>query len=132
MSTSNESGGFSLVESLVALVLVGTVMLLLAPALFHVANERVTVEAATEREAALEGESDRLSSFPFAELDSEAGCALLTDPFPHTKCIVITPVNNQERQVKIRIVPLNSAVARDSVVMTRTNRRGNPFNTKQP
>jgi hypothetical protein len=129
---SNQSGGFSLVESLVALVLVSTVMLLLAPALFHVANERVSVEAATDREAALEGEADRLSSFPFTELDSEAGCALLTDPFPHTRCIVITEVSSQERQVIIRIVPLNSAVARDSVVMTRTNRRANPLNTAQP
>jgi type II secretory pathway pseudopilin PulG len=132
MSMSRNSAGFSLVESLVALMLVSTVMLLLAPAIFHVANERVTVEAAAEREAALEGESDRLSSLPFTDLDGQAGCTELSDPFPHTRCIVITEVNNQKRDVKVRIVPTNSAVARDSVMMTRTDRKSNPFNTAQP
>jgi hypothetical protein len=131
-SMSSRSGGFTLVETLVAMILVSTVMFLLAPALFHVANERVTVEAATHREAALEGESNRLSSLPFAELDAQSGCTLWSDPFPHERCVVVNEVSKQEKQLLVTIVPLDAAVARDSLLMTRTDRRANPFNTGQP
>jgi type II secretory pathway pseudopilin PulG len=131
-SRSKRSAGFSLIEGLVGLVMVGVVVLLLAPALLQVANDRVLVEAATDRETVLQGEADRLSSLPFVDLDAEAGCALFSDPFAHTKCIVITQVSIQERELKVRVVPANTAVARDSIVLTRTNRRANPFNTAQP
>jgi hypothetical protein len=127
------SGGFTVVESLMALIMVSAVLMLMAPALFHVANERVTVDAATRREALLRGESNRIASLPFANLDAQAGCASVSTPhLPHQRCITVTTLSVQERTLVVKITPTNTLVPRDSVVITRTDRKANPFNTNQP
>lgn len=127
------SQGFTVVESLMAVMLVGAVLALMAPALFHAANERVTIDAATRREALLRGQVNRISSLPFANLDALAGCATVATPLlPHQRCITVTAISTQERQLVVKITPTNTLVPRDSVVITRTDRKANPFNLNQP
>jgi prepilin-type N-terminal cleavage/methylation domain-containing protein len=126
-------GGFTLIESLVALVLVSAVLMLLAPPLFHVANERIRIEGESRREAVLRGESNRLASLPFEELDDQAGCTTVTgSQFSHERCITVSQLSPREREIKIKVMPSNSLVVVDSVVMTRTDRAPNPVNTGQP
>jgi prepilin-type N-terminal cleavage/methylation domain-containing protein len=134
---SARSGGFTLIESIVALVVVSAVLLILAPVLFHVANQRVEDEGVIEREALLRGEASRLSILPFANLDAEAGCTTVSvvnaaRDLAHTRCIGVTAVSSGERTVTVKITPANTRVAKDSVVFTRTKAKSNPFNTASP
>jgi prepilin-type N-terminal cleavage/methylation domain-containing protein len=124
-----DSRGFSLIESVVALIVVGATLVVLAPVLFHVANQRVEDEGVTEREAALRSEANRLSLLTFTSLDAQAGCTNVSGDLPHSRCVTITTVSAYERTVKVKITPTNTLVPKDSVVFTRTNVRSNPFNT---
>lgn len=127
------SGGFTLVESLLALIMVSVVLMLMAPAIFHVANERVTVDAAGRREALLRGQFNRMASLPFANLDAQAGCTNVATPLlPHQRCITVTSLSTVERRIQIKITPTSTLVPKDSVQLTRTDRRANPFNTLEP
>lgn len=130
---ASERAGFTLIESLVAMVLVSAILLLLAPSLFHVANERVTVDAAVLREAALRGEFNRLASFSFDDLLGQAGCTTVSDSdLPHTRCVSVTELSDQEREITIAITPSSSWIPADTLVMTRTDLETNPFHTTQP
>jgi prepilin-type N-terminal cleavage/methylation domain-containing protein len=130
---AGDKGGFTLIESLVAMVLISAVLMLLAPSLFHFANERVTVDGAVLREAALRGEFNRLASFPFDDLLDEVGCTTISDSeLPHTRCVSVTELSEQEREITIDITPSSSWIPADTLVMTRTDLETNPFNTAQP
>lgn len=126
-------GGFSIVECLVAMMLISAILLLLAPSLFHFANERVSVDAAQLRESFLRGQFNRLASLSFENLDAESGCTTVSDPeLPHTRCVTVAVVSDQERLVTINITPTYSFIPPDTLVMTRTDLETNPFNTAQP
>ena len=125
--------GFTLVESVVALMVVSATLLVLGPVLFHVANQRTKDEGVIERDALLRSEANRLSSLAFKSLDAQIGCTTDSDAdLPHTRCVGVTSVSFSERTVKIIVAPTSARVPRDSVVLTRTSARGNPFNTALP
>jgi prepilin-type N-terminal cleavage/methylation domain-containing protein len=131
------SMGFTLIECIVALVVVSSVLLLLAPVLFHVANQRVEDAGVIEREALLRSEASRLSILPFRMLDAQAGCTTVSvvnvaRDFGHTRCVSVTAVSSKERSITVKITPTNTVVAKDSVVFSRTKAGSNPFNTSQP
>ena len=130
-----ESGGFTLIESLVAIMVIGAVLSVLGPILFHVANQRTRDEGTIERDAILRSESSRLTTLAFSALDAEAGCASLTarETFSYSRCITVTAVSSRERTVRVSIDPVNPMVPADSVVITRVRMSsGNPFNTTSP
>jgi hypothetical protein len=118
------------VESIVALVLVSAVLLMLAPVLMHAAGQKVTQEGLLERDAILRGESNRIANLPFQALDAQEGCKTFqSGKLPHSRCIDVAEVSSQEREVVIKVDPTTPLVPTDSVVMSRTNSRRNPFNT---
>jgi prepilin-type N-terminal cleavage/methylation domain-containing protein len=130
---SRSVAGFTLIESLIAMILISAILALLAPSLFHVANERVSVDAALLRQSVLRGEFNRLASLTFADLDGEAGCTTVSDTdLPHTRCITVTTLSERERSLKVQVTPSSSFIPSDSVVMMRTDREANPFNTAEP
>ena len=129
------SGGFTLIESLVAIMVVSAVLSVLGPVLFHVANQRARDEGTIERDAILRSESNRLSTLAFSALDAEAGCASVTnrEKFPYSRCISVTAVSSSERTVSVAVDPVNPLVPADSVVITRVRMSSsNPFNTSAP
>jgi prepilin-type N-terminal cleavage/methylation domain-containing protein len=129
------SGGFTLIESLVAIMVISAVLAVLGPVLFHVANQRARDEGTIERDAILRSESNRLSTLAFSALDAEAGCASVTsrEKFPYSRCITVTAVSSRERTVRVAVDPANPMVPADSVVFTRVRMSsGNPFNTTSP
>jgi prepilin-type N-terminal cleavage/methylation domain-containing protein len=132
-SLLSQKAGFTLIESILAMILISAILSLLAPSLFHVANERVTVDAAILREATLRGEFNRLASFPFDDLAGEAGCTTVTGTeLPHTLCVSVADLSVTEREITIEITPSSSWIPGDTVMLTRTDRDDNPFNTAEP
>jgi type II secretory pathway pseudopilin PulG len=134
MDKQSRSGGFTLIEGLVAIMVIAAVLTVLGPVMFHVANQRVRDAGTVERDAILRSESNRMSSLAFTDLDAEAGCASITARarFPYSRCITVTAVSSRERTVSIAVDPVNDLVPADSVVITRTRTSSNPFNTSQP
>jgi prepilin-type N-terminal cleavage/methylation domain-containing protein len=125
--------GFSIVECLIAMMLISAILLMLAPSLFHFANERVSVDAALLRDSFLRGQFNRLASLSFDNLDAQAGCITVSDAeLPHTRCVSVAVVSDQERVVTINITPTHAFIPPDTLVMTRTELETNPFDTGQP
>jgi prepilin-type N-terminal cleavage/methylation domain-containing protein len=127
----NRLGGFSLIECVVALILVGALLALLGPLLLFSASERATAEGAMVRDALLRGEASRLASLPFAQLDAEVGCQTRATPvrLPHTKCVAVAAISSFERRVVVRLTPTAGLVRADSVSFSRAIVTRNPFDT---
>ena len=127
------SGGFTLIESLMAMVLVAVTLLILGPVLFNAASQRVRDEGIVEREAVLRSEVNRLATLRFSSLDEQAGCSTVPGPdFPHTRCVTVAAVSSRERTITVRVTPVSPLIPIDSLTIARTSSRGNPFNTAQP
>lgn len=129
---SSREGGFSLVEALVALVLVSVVVLALAPVMFTAASRQVVDSGSVERDAILLGEASRLSSLPVQALAAQAGCRTLPPQarYSHGLCITVQPMGGGQFRVSVAVSPDHDLVPADSVVMyRRAGGQGNPFNT---
>ena len=128
----DKSGGFTLLESLVAMGLIAAVLSVLAPVLFQVAKLKARDVGTIERDAVLRGESNRLAMLTFAALDAQAGCTEVTDRarFHYSRCVTVTAVSAKERSILIAVHPANAEVPADSVTLTRTRTSlgsSNPF-----
>lgn len=130
--TAMERAGFSLVEALVAMVLVSVVMLALAPVMFTAASRQAVDAGTAERDAILMGEADRLSTLPVQALAAQDGCRTLPPQarFSHGLCITVQPMGGGQIRVGVTVSPDTPLVPPDSVVMyRRSGGQGNPFNT---
>lgn len=126
--------GFSLVECLVAMVLVSVILMALAPVMFNAATRQVVDSGTVERDAILSGEAGRLTSLPFDALAAQEGCKTLPPQarYAHERCIAIGAPSNDVRRVVVTVTPDTPVVPADSVVVVRTRLKGNPFNAGQP
>lgn len=124
--------GFSLIEALVAMVLVSIVVLALAPVMFTAASRQVVDAGSSERDAILMGEASRLSTLPVPALAAQAGCRTLPQQarFSHGLCITVQPMGGGQVRIAVAVTPDSPVVPADSVVMyRRAGGQGNPFNT---
>jgi len=124
-------GGFSLVECLIAMVLVSVLLMALAPVMFTAASRQVVETGTVERDAILLGEANRLSSLPVNALAAQAGCKTLPPQarYSHGLCIGVQPMGGGQTRIAVVVTPGTPLVAADSVVLVRTGSKGNPFNT---
>ena len=125
-------GGFSLIETLVAMVLTGVTLMALGPVMFQAAHRQVIEAGTVERNSALLGESTRLSSIPVADLAGQAGCRTLpaVAQAAQNVCVTMQPMGGGQTQITVVVSPAGSSVAPDSVVLIRkTSGQGNPFDT---
>lgn len=120
--------GFSLIEVMVAIVLLAIVLLGLAPVTLSMARQTRLATTVTQRTAALAGEVDRLTAIDFMALP--AAGTVCTDfsmsGFPHTKCITVTDVNSKTKQVMVILTPSNGAAA-DTTIFERSKGSSNPL-----
>ncbi len=125
--------GFSLVEALVAMVLVSIVVLALAPVMFTAASRQAVDAGGTERDALLVGEVSRLSSLPVQALAAQAGCRTLPPQarnYEHDLCITVQPMGGGQVRVGVTVSPDTPVVPVDSLVFyRRAGGQGNPFNS---
>jgi prepilin-type N-terminal cleavage/methylation domain-containing protein len=118
--------GFSVIEVMVAIILLAIVLLGLAPVTLSMARQTRLATTVTQRTAALAGEVDRLTAVDYTALPANGTAC--TDfsaaAFPHTKCITVADVNSKTKRVTVIVTPVNGAGA-DTTVFERSKGGGN-------
>jgi hypothetical protein len=113
--------GVSLVETLVAITLMGLVLSGLGGLAFTASRRTVDVAARSYRHGILVQEVNRLTAWPYANLGSAAGCTTVsTGTFPHQRCISVTAISSTRSQVRVIVAPSQPGVAPDTVTVERT------------
>lgn len=122
--------GISLLEVLVAIVVLGIALGSLGTLTFATARESVGTSQASHQAATLTREAGRLTVLPYDSLPDEVGCRKIdAPPFPHERCIGIDEPGANTRQVIIIITPASPHNGPDTASLERTRpRAGNPFN----
>lgn len=121
--------GFSLIEVMVAIVLLAVVLLSLAPVTLSMARQTRLATTITQRTAVLAGEVDRLTAVDFTSLPAvgTACTSFSLSGFPHTKCITVADVNAKTKQIMVIVTPTNGAAA-DTTIFERSKGGGsNPL-----
>lgn len=129
MRRSPESG-FSIIELLVAMLLLTLLLLGLVPLSLKVSRMSTQSTALTQRSAALGGEVQRLETLPFDSLAAGTTCAsFVSSSFPHTNCVTVSIVNPKTKRLTVVVTPTGGVLGADSTVIERSRgSTGNPLN----
>ena len=124
------SKGLSLIEVLVATLLLSIILLSLAAMTSMVSRRSIVSTGIGHRNAAMTEQQGRLAVIPFHSLSAEAGCRTITDqPFPHQSCLTVTSISGREQHLQFVITPTNTLLRPDTLVFDRTRPTStNPFN----
>ncbi len=124
-----ERRGFTLVETLIALTLLGVAASVMVAPLYTYARDVNGVSHAQARNGVLSREVNRLMVLPFDSLDRTVGCVVRsTEPLPHTRCVTVTLVSATRKRVAVVIAPAVVTVRPDTVTFERAQgTAGNPF-----
>ena len=130
LPTNRSSGperGFTLIEVMVSISLLGLTLAVMAPVTMRVARLSTGSTASTQRTAVLAGEVQRLEQVDFADLAPGTTCHNMTAAdFPHWKCIRIASLNATTRRMAVIVTPAGGTP--DSVIFDRTSgSRYNPL-----
>lgn len=114
-------GGFTLIEVLIAVVILGTIGVALANSLASGARRTVAAGAIGYRTAALNTEVSRVAALPPGTLTDGTTVRTVTpQPFPHTVTTVIT-TSGQRQTVTITVTPTGArAIAPVTRAIERT------------
>lgn len=123
--------GFSLVEVVVAMTLLGVALSALVRPTFQYAQRVTDLQAEVQRDGVARAQVSRLMALPYDSLASRAGCRTVsTTALPHTRCVTLTSLSTTQTRVSVIITPSNTTFAPDTVTFERTRMAsGNPFNS---
>ena len=122
--------GFTLIEVVVAMVLLSIVLTMLATFSMGTATQLVNLSRGDVRQAVTLREVNRLAALPYDQLPGAAGCR--TDTIAnlgHTSCVTVVN-GNKNRTVQLVVTPQWSGIYADTVVLQRAAAAYNPFNTQ--
>jgi prepilin-type N-terminal cleavage/methylation domain-containing protein len=122
--------GFTLIEIVVAMVLLSLVLLGVAQLTFILARGTATVAGGAARGGILAQQVNQFAAMPFDSLKGKAGTVTVNKPpLPYTRTITVDSLSAKLRRVTIIVAPLNSAFKPDTLVIQRTKPSANPFRT---
>ena len=111
--------GFTLVEILVALCLLGAGAAVMVAPLYTYAQSQGTMSAQVARNGIMEREADRLLTTPFDSLDAMEGCrAAAGRALAHTRCLDVQG-SGSRRTIRLIVTPQSAAIRPDTVVLER-------------
>ncbi len=121
--------GFTLVETLIALTLLGVAASVMVAPLYKYARDVNGVSMAQARNGVMAREVGRLVTLPFDSLASRAGCtAGVSGALSYTRCVTVTTPSASQRRLAIVITPAAGAGRADTVTLDRLQSAGgNPF-----
>ena len=121
--------GFTLIEVVVAMVLLAVVLTMLASFSMGTAVQLVKLSQSDARQAVTLGEVNRLAALPYDSLPAAAGCRTVTvGNLAHICCVTVTD-GNRNRTVQIIVTPQLAGTYTDTLVIQRAAAAYNPFNT---
>lgn len=118
--------GFSIVEVIVAMVLLGIAVSSLAALTYSVSQSGMIATANAYRNGVLMQEINRLEGIPYDSIAAPVTSTVVvaTGPYPHTTVIRVTePTVNLVKAVRIVITPANTRFKPDTAIFIRTKAR---------
>jgi prepilin-type N-terminal cleavage/methylation domain-containing protein len=131
VAPSGDTAGFTLIEIMVALVLLSFGAVVLGKSMFLAARTAQASANTVYRTAAISTEMSRLDAVPFDSLAAGTTCVTVsTPPFPHTRCTTVNNVSSKTRQVIVVVTPSGNSLLRpDTTIVVRTkSNNGQPLN----
>ncbi len=118
--------GVSLIEVMVALTLFALIATVHTTATMRYGLRARIAALGQSRAMALATAVDLYSTMPRADIAGTAGCSTITilPDYPHQRCVAVAAVNSTITRVTIRIVPTNTALRPDTVVVDRVTSGG--------
>lgn len=115
--------GFSVVEVIVAIVLLGVALSTLGVLAFQTSRRNALVANAAYRAAAMRYLFDRYSALNYADLDPATqtmDSTVAAGPMPHRLVAQFVAISNpNEKQVRLIVVPANALVAPETTFVRR-------------
>lgn len=120
--TNGPRQGFTLVEILVSISILAVGMLLLGRLLVRSASTVETASWTSYQTAMMAAEANRLDAVPFTQLGAGTVCdTTFALPLPRIRCNTVANINAKLKQIKIRVIPIDSVRVRaDSVMFERS------------
>ena len=117
-SFSSTRDGFTLIEVVVAMVLLSAVLVMLAGMTFTTAQRSVDLHSTGARQALMLQEVNRISSIDYDNVDAQAGCRTLSagDGMEYNGCVTTSVVSDNSVQVQIVMAPVRSSLIRPDTV----------------
>src|SRR6184192_1767228 len=123
--------GFSLIEIMVAMALLGVVLMSVARLNFTLARRFYALSGGSARDAVLAQQVNQFAALQFDSLKAKAGTITVNKPpLPYTRKITVDSLSPKLRRVTIIVTPLNPVFKPDTLVLQRTKPGNNPFNKK--
>jgi prepilin-type N-terminal cleavage/methylation domain-containing protein len=132
MIPRSRESGFTLVESMVAIVILAVAALGMAGVLLKASQTATTASSTVQATASLNTEVARLNAVPYDQMSAGTTCVTVnTPPYPHTRCTTVNNVSSKVKQVIVVVTPSGNVLLHpDTVAFTRTKGgNGNPLNT---
>ncbi len=123
--------GFTLIESLVACVLVAIVLVGLGPVTLRIARQSSAMTTDSQRAAALAAGIGWVGTQTYDQLATGTTCAALTGSrWSHTRCVTVTVPQTDVKQVTVTVTGTGSAISASATLMrARVGAASkNPFN----
>jgi prepilin-type N-terminal cleavage/methylation domain-containing protein len=120
-TTKRSRRGVSLIEVMVAVVLLGMMATVHTIVTLRYAVRNRAAAIGVNRAAAISNAVDLFTTMPFASVATNTGCATITEPtaYPHQRCVTTSAVSSTITRVEIIIVPTNTAFRPDTVRVDR-------------
>jgi prepilin-type N-terminal cleavage/methylation domain-containing protein len=121
--------GFTLVEIVVAMMILSVVMVTLAGLTFQTARRALSSQGIDQRQAVLQQQANMMAAVPYDSLANFTGCTTVTTPFAYTRCVTMTtPVANVRRMTVIVTPTMGSTWAPDTIQIEKAKPPVNPLN----
>ncbi|MEX2282863.1 MAG: prepilin-type N-terminal cleavage/methylation domain-containing protein [Gemmatimonadota bacterium] len=121
--------GFTLVEVVVAMMILSVVMVSLAGLTFQTAQRAISSQGIDQRQAVMMQQANMLAAVPYDSLGNYTGCTTVTTPFAYTRCVTMTtPVTDVRRMTVIVTPTMNNKWAPDTMQVEKSKKPVNPLN----
>ncbi len=119
MAVDHRREGFSLVEVVVAMVMLAVVVMSLGALTTVTAQRSIVLANSTGRQAFALQETNRMATIPYGSINALAGCdTLSTGQLRYRRCISVTQAIRY-REITIIVTPLKIGTISDTIVFRR-------------
>ena len=121
--------GLTLIEIVVAMMILSVVIVTLAGLTFQTARRVLTSQGIDQRQTVLQQQANMIAAVPYDSLGNFTGCTTVTSPFPYSRCVTMTtPAANIRRMTVIVTPTMGSTWAPDTIQIDKAKAPINPLN----